>query len=271
MSSRLWRLPELHNLELQSACSAAETPRHYHETFEIAVVMGDAQRIWRRGGWEVAPRRSIVVINPGDVHAIAGATADGWTARLFFPTAGNVRVAASEEADRAVPDPVFAAAVIEDTVLADQICALHSALDRRESLLEMETLSRRAAWGLVSRHAGLEVSARQPDRGPVCLGRARDYLHDHLDRNISLTELAAVAGMPRFGLVRAFARRYGMPPHAYLTQLRVLHARRSLSSGVAPSQAAVAAGFVDQSHLTRHFKRTVGVTPGQYRQACLTK
>jgi AraC-like DNA-binding protein len=271
MPLRLWRLPELRNLELLSALNAPETTRHYHETFEIGVVAGAAQRIWRRGGWELATPGSIVVINPGDVHAVAGIGGSGWTARLFFPTSGNVCNAASEVADRAVPDPAFSEPIVADAALASEMGELHSALDRRESLLEMETLSCRAAWRLVSRHAHVKAAGAPSDQASPALGCARDYLHAHFDRNISLTELAAIAGAGRFGLVRGFTRRYGMPPHAYLTQLRILHARRSLAAGVTPSEAAAAAGFVDQSHLTRHFKRTVGVTPGQYRQACLGK
>jgi len=64
-----------------------------------------------------------------------------------------------------------------------------------------------------------------------------------------------------------FRRGLGMPPHGYLTQIRLRHARAVLASGVAPAEAAVDAGFCDQSHLTRHFKRSYGITPAQYAAA----
>jgi len=73
-------------------------------------------------------------------------------------------------------------------------------------------------------------------------------------------------GLSRFQALRAFKRHYGMPPHAYQLRVRVGLAQRSLRAGGQPAQVAAEYGFVDQSHLTRHFKRLVGVTPAQYQR-----
>jgi AraC-like DNA-binding protein len=79
--------------------------------------------------------------------------------------------------------------------------------------------------------------------------------------------LAALSGVSRFQLLRGFAREIGITPHAYLVQRRVLLARRFLADGQTPAQAAVRAGFADQSHMTRAFVRQLGVTPSRYRAA----
>jgi AraC-like DNA-binding protein len=79
--------------------------------------------------------------------------------------------------------------------------------------------------------------------------------------------LAALAGVSRFQLLRAFRRETGITPHAYLIQRRVSAARRLLAAGEIPAQAAAAAGFSDQSHMTRAFVRYLGVTPARYRAA----
>ena len=63
-------------------------------------------------------------------------------------------------------------------------------------------------------------------------------------------------------------RAHGLPPHAYLLQLRLGHAKRLLAAGEAPAAVAAAVGFVDQSHLSRRFKGAFGITPGQYARAC---
>ena len=63
---------------------------------------------------------------------------------------------------------------------------------------------------------------------------------------------------------RAFRAAYGLPPHAYLTNLRVQRARELLDAGLRPAEVAAHVGFTDQAHLTRHFKRVVGVPPGAY-------
>jgi AraC-like DNA-binding protein len=67
-------------------------------------------------------------------------------------------------------------------------------------------------------------------------------------------------------VLRAFRAETGLPPHAYLNQVRVRQARALLASGMAPAQVAATTGFADQAHLTRHFKRVVGVPPGAYQR-----
>jgi AraC-like DNA-binding protein len=82
----------------------------------------------------------------------------------------------------------------------------------------------------------------------------------------SLDELSAATGLGPFALLRAFRAETGLPPHAYLNQLRVRQARSLLDGGLAPAQVAACTGFADQAHLTRHFKRVVGVPPGAYQR-----
>lgn len=93
---------------------------------------------------------------------------------------------------------------------------------------------------------------------------ARAYLEEHWDRNVSLDELARAAGLSKFHLTRRFARSVGVPPHAYQNQLRVHHAADMLRRGLPVGEAARRAGFCDASHLSRHFKRALGTTPGRY-------
>jgi AraC-like DNA-binding protein len=83
---------------------------------------------------------------------------------------------------------------------------------------------------------------------------------------ISLADLARLAGRSPYYVNRLFRRAYGLPPHAFQTQLRVVRARALLGSGWAPAVVAAETGFADQAHLTRRFKTVVGVTPGAYRR-----
>jgi AraC-like DNA-binding protein len=96
--------------------------------------------------------------------------------------------------------------------------------------------------------------------------RLRDCLHDDCSSNLDLSTLAAQTGLSRFQALRAFKRHYGLPPHAYQLRVRVGIAQRSLREGRQPARVAAECGFVDQSHMTRHFKRLVGVTPAQYQR-----
>ncbi|EPX59167.1 Transcriptional regulator, AraC family [Cystobacter fuscus DSM 2262] len=94
--------------------------------------------------------------------------------------------------------------------------------------------------------------------------RALAFIRERLEESISLEELATHVDLDKFHLCRAFRAQVGMPPHAYLTHLRVARAKELLTRGVRPSELAPLVGFYDQAQLTRHFRRLVGTTPARY-------
>jgi AraC-like DNA-binding protein len=94
--------------------------------------------------------------------------------------------------------------------------------------------------------------------------RAKAYLQARFNEPVSLDELATVASISRYHLVRSFTAKVGLPPHAYQLHVRLAHARAMLYAGMSPVDVAAQVGFADQSHLTRHFKRVWRTTPGDY-------
>jgi AraC-like DNA-binding protein len=101
---------------------------------------------------------------------------------------------------------------------------------------------------------------------PAVVGEVCDLLHERLADPPTLAELAELTGLSQFALLRAFRGATGLPPHAYLNQLRVRRARLLLDDGRPAAEVAVQTGFADQAHLTRHFKRVVGVPPAAYQR-----
>lgn len=97
--------------------------------------------------------------------------------------------------------------------------------------------------------------------------RALEMIRERLTQTITLDELARHAGLDKFHLCRAFRAQVGMPPHAYLTRLRILHAKQLLAAGARPTDVAPKVGLYDQSQLNRHFRRIVGMTPGQFARS----
>lgn len=98
---------------------------------------------------------------------------------------------------------------------------------------------------------------------------ARVYIEAHCTRIVTLAELARITGFSQFHLCRIFRETTGVPPYAYLIRARLRRARQMIAAGEPLSTVAYATGFSDQSHLTRHFKRAFGMTPGQYARAAL--
>jgi len=148
---------------------------------------------------------------------------------------------------------------------------LERALDALQGALladaePLEQQSRLAQLAHAAASTVLEQAARAPSK-PVPLGpcaRLREILHSAQGTRLNLSDFARQAGVSQYQLLRTFKRHYGYPPHAYGLHVRVERARQMLRRGFSVAQAAAANDFSDQSHLTRHFRRIWGVTPGVY-------
>lgn len=159
------------------------------------------------------------------------------------------------------PNPHFKEAKTSDLHSYNVFARFHAALNQKTTKLHRQSLLLECISRLLDAH--VETGPRpllHPGRKP--LQRARDFLAHCFEETVTLEQLAAIAGLSRFHFLRAFTREFGLPPHAYQTRLRVEKARLLLQTGMPISEINV--GFSDQSHLTRHFKRINGVTPGQY-------
>jgi AraC-like DNA-binding protein len=126
-------------------------------------------------------------------------------------------------------------------------------------------LSAESAWD------GRDETPEQPDfhdAGDDASLGVIDWVTADLRRNfsdqISLEDMGKATGYSVYQLIRMFRRDLGMTPHAYLMRLRIDHAAARLAKGDTIAGAAAEAGFADQSHMTRHFKRVFGTTPGGF-------
>jgi len=124
---------------------------------------------------------------------------------------------------------------------------------------------------LVRRHATPTGASRNLARNDGRMEQVRDLLVDRVADNVRLDELAHVADVSRFHLIRLFRQRYGVTPFAFQRNLRVERARDALRFGESLADAAAETGFADQSHLGRAFRAVMGATPGQYRQSFARK
>jgi len=136
------------------------------------------------------------------------------------------------------------------------------ALETTPWRLECETLL--MAWLLGAGDPAERPESRSAARRDPALRRARELLCVTLAGNVTLDELASSAGVSRHRISRLFGAAYGMPPHRFQLACRIAAARRMLERGVPVAEVALEAGFVDQSHLHRHFRKTLGMTPARY-------
>ncbi|MFI6348738.1 helix-turn-helix domain-containing protein [Streptomyces sp. NPDC050560] len=235
---------------------------HSHPEYTVGVCVGGSEAIAYRGGTIYPGVGSIVVLGPGEPHTGAPASPQGYAYLALYPGAELL-------SDATLGAPHFGEPVVDDPRLADALVRAHTALRRGVEPLEAES---RLPWllsALARRHGGARP-VRDTVPGAAAITRAvRDRLAGELLAPPSLAQLAAEHGLSRYQLLRAFRDSMGMPPYAWLAQYRVGRARALLEAGYRPARVAGLVGFADQAHLTRWFRRVLGVTPAAYRAEVL--
>ncbi|MEV7397345.1 AraC family transcriptional regulator [Aeromicrobium sp. NPDC092404] len=206
-----------------------------------------------------APPRSLTLLPPHVPHDGRAAVATGFDKRVVYLD------------ERWLPLELTGAAVRSPTLRDDQLVRavgrLHQVLaspgDELEAESQLAVVSERMA-----QHLDRSMEPRRRRAEPALARRVRDLLDHDLTDVPTLESLAAELDAHPTQLIRAFGREYGLPPHRYVTGRRVDRARGLLLDRVPPAEVAAVVGFYDQAHLTRHFRATLGVTPGAYaRQA----
>jgi AraC-like DNA-binding protein len=115
--------------------------------------------------------------------------------------------------------------------------------------------------------ASLTPNLNRGGLSPARANRICEYIDSHLQDNIALEVLAEIAQLSVHHFARAFRQSVGLPPHSYVVRRRVQRAQQLLRNTDIPlSEIALMAGFTDQSHLARHFRRITGVSPGLARR-----
>lgn len=218
-----------------------------------------------RDRWLVTPGQ-VLAWDPSAAHGGTAVDDRPWSARLMIIDGQTLAALTGDQDSRPPAALTFPDPVLSDPHLADTFLRMHAALDTPTTRLERD--ERLAHWlqALIA-HSGASHLTRAPlpRRDERALRLALDYLGDQPERNISLDELATAAGIGKFRLLHLFREHTGLPPHALQIAHRIRHAQRLLEAGHSIAQAAAAAGFADQSHLHRHFRRSLGMTPGTYQ------
>jgi AraC-like DNA-binding protein len=226
--ARYWRAGDVPVEAMHAHFTSHVYHRHSHESYSFGVTETGAQGFTCRHGRHVSGPGMVMAFNPDDTHDGYPAGDGGFTYRMVHIWP---EFFASLTGDGRGPLPLFRSPVLEDARIAQSLRSLHLSLTGPASELE--------------RYERLTAAAA----------------------DLTADDLAVAAGCSRYAAYRAFYQAYGLAPSDYQRQLRVRAARRLLSRGVPPAVASAEAGFADQAHLTRWFRRYYGITPGAYRGA----
>ena len=258
-------VPEIPGLEVVRMDAVARIWSWYHETYTITIAPTPLWVQWRyRGRIHRTIPDCIGLMEPGELHTELNKLHPRDVLRIAMLSPAMVH-----EVAREIGMPAhlhWRDAQVNRPDLRRDLWGLHAALEREATALERQVRAVELCERLVTQF--MEPVGRScPVREETAVSHARDLLHDRFADNVSLDDLAAVSGLGRYQLSRRFRLAFGMPPHAYQMHVRLSRASALIRHGVPLVQVALETGFVDQSHLTHHFTRAVGISPGRYRQA----
>jgi AraC-like DNA-binding protein len=235
---------------------------HDHDEVLLGVTEAGVQQFRCRGRVQRSTPGRVILIEPGEVHDGESPESGGFTYAMLYLPLARLR----EELEPLGPADIgFRETLADAPRLGRQIRRAIAAVHRGEGRLARDLAL-----------AGLAQLIAQPSPSPTPArgrleprtARARDLIEEAFAQDLSLADLCAASGLDRFALTRAFRRAFGLSPHAYLVQVRLKAVRRALAAGASLAAAAADAGFFDQSHMGRWFRRAYGFTPGTYAAAC---
>jgi AraC-like DNA-binding protein len=234
-------------------------PRHSHDGLMLSLLSDGVQALHCRGVTHFADAGKILAVPPHEVHAAEPGVEGGW----YYHTI----TIPSDVLERHHPQGarfLCETAICDDDmkrVLQTLFRSLNGApvLAQEEALLDV-------LEHFLTRHTRLPQRASHKPIELRAVETCKAYLAAYLHRNVTLTELAQLARIDRFLLVRCFTNIVGIPPHAWHMQQRLHKSFEMLSKGQSVADVAAATGFADQAHLTRAFKRVTGITPGRLRK-----
>ncbi len=255
-------MPDLDDtVVLRASYSRQSFAPHSHPAYVLALVTRGALRFRCGTGLFVAPSGSACLINPGEVQTGEAVSDLGWSYwSAYVPASVFGMVETRPDQGRA---PLFASRVVNDGTVAAALGMFFSDVHTPPGLAQTERLL--ACLSRVAERCGTGAAVEAGEVSPRLVRRAEDYMAENFGAPLKLEDVARACGVTGFHLTRAFKRHTGLALHAWLVQHRIERARAKLLGGEPVADTALACGFSDQAHMTRWFRRTLGLTPGDVR------
>lgn len=261
---RFWRDAQLPFIEARSIVDGRKVcyARHSHEIFSIgAITAGRCNYLHEKTSHGIGAG-TVVVMNPGDVHACNPVDDQLWSYVMLYVDAQWLAGLGLDEDHNGVFRPVAATHSQSPALFNGLTCLYAQLVDPH-----LEVLAKHEAaivfFSMMQQALGSPVVLRKVASQRV--ERAAEYIDTHYLRTIRLQDICAAASLSEAYLIRAFEQHYHMTPHAYLINRRIQHAQTQLREGAPIADIAQQTGFADQSHFQRAFKKHLAITPGQYK------
>ena len=264
-----WRDSRMPHIELRKVTDGRKVyyNLHSHTHWSLgAITQGVSTFIYRENSYHVT-EGDLVLMNPDWPHACNPIENQPWAyLMLYVDTTWLTQLRYDEGLLQRPRWQDIANAVITDNHLYQGYCTMAATLlDETRELLDKQT---QVIEYLSTLMHTLDNQKLVLDRQtPAALNKLAIYLNEHCTEELSLDELCTLSGYSPSYLIRSFRQHFGMTPHAYIVNKRIQYGQQQLKKGISIIDTALNAGFADQAHFQRTFKRLVAATPNQYRKS----
>ncbi|NQY86711.1 MAG: AraC family transcriptional regulator [Colwellia sp.] len=252
---------------LDATMSDFSYSKHAHEEYSLGVTLQGRQDFFCKNAFYKSASGNVLLFDPEDVHDGHSGGEQQLKYKMLYVHPDEFRPLFSALGYQQNSALRLNQPMVDNPILRHQILRLSSIIQQATySKIEFESGLFQIAQSLVAMSGNLDLGSKKSKRVDKLLLRARDYILASLQHNVSIDDIANVANMSKFHFIRQFRQQFGITPHQYVLSCRVNFARRILESGKSLNQAAFEAGFADDSHLNRHFKRIYGLTPKRFQR-----
>lgn len=233
---------------------------HRHDTYAIGITLSGVQTFRYRGARRYCLPGQCHVLHPDELHDGSAGAAGGFRYRIVYIDPSLIQRALGGRALPFVSDPIVERSVFRDA-LPRALWRLEEAIDdvaRVEIVVAVADLLDRASGGGTGKQGSLRLAS---------LLRVRDLIAADPTARHPIEAFEAVSGLDRWALARQFRAAFGTCPSSFRTMRQLDRARRMIAGGLPLAEVALDAGFADQSHMSRMFKRAYGLTPAKWAAA----
>ncbi len=259
----MWKVKPLDGvITMQAQYRTFSFTAHYHEDYAIGLIEDGVQRFNCQGTDFAVPTHSLFTVNPGDVHDGRSALSNGYRySTIFIPPELLSPFVSSSVQVR------FNSPLNEDLQASRLVQKLFVSLrsSHPEEIVIQERFHEMLDY-LMTTHTN-QTPDSLPHYSHPAISRGCDFINDMATETISLDDIATAVGLSPYHFLRLFKKQTGLSPHGYLLNRRLHLARAAIEQGSPLADAAIDAGFFDQSHFSKHFKAAFGLTPGKFKNA----
>ncbi len=263
--SKLWKPIEHEGVILsKTVFNNSGFDKHIHEEFAIGVISHGEMNGFIDGTTKSINKKSIMTINPDTAHSN-----NAYNQNMYSQSAVNIHpsfLSTLIKENFSSKQVYFKTGLLEHESLSNEFISLMTSFENNElSTIDYECRLVEVLNKILLANTCVQEQ-KSLSKHDIAIMRAKEFMQDNLSMDITLDDIAQELDLSKFHFLRLFKKHTHFSPHVYLMLKRLERAKQLLQEGKSIIDAVYTCGFADQSHLNKHFKTYMGLTPKTYQK-----